>query len=63
MAIRAFTPADTGAWATIQSTVTGQPISAEALLADEARRNPAHFSRRWVFDRAGEVLVGHLPRV
>lgn len=61
MAIRAFTPADAEAWAAIQGAVMGQPISAEALLGDEARRNPAHFSRRWVFDDAGEVLgVAHL---
>lgn len=60
-AIRAFTPADAGAWATLQSTVTGQPISDEALLADEARRSPAHFSRRWVLEESGAVAgIAHL---
>jgi GNAT superfamily N-acetyltransferase len=60
-AVRAFTPADAEAWATIQSAVTGQPISAEALLTDEARRNPAHFSRRWVVEDSGTVVgIAHL---
>ncbi|ANE42811.1 GNAT family N-acetyltransferase [Deinococcus puniceus] len=61
MAIRAFRPADAEAWAAIQNAGLGQPMTAEALLADEARRNPAHFSRRWVFEGTGEVLgVAHL---
>lgn len=61
MTTRIFTPADAEAWAAIQSVSTGQPTTAEALLADEARRSPAHFSRRWVWEEAGVVLgVAHL---
>ncbi|MDB5044170.1 MAG: hypothetical protein JWQ08_220 [Deinococcus sp.] len=61
MTIRTFAATDAEAWAAVQTLVTGQPISAEALLADEARRNPAQFSRRWVLEEAGDVIgVAHL---
>ncbi|MFB9990572.1 GNAT family N-acetyltransferase [Deinococcus oregonensis] len=61
MPTRPFRAADAGAWAALQSAGTGQPITAEALLADEARRHPPHFSRRWVQEESGHVVgVAHL---
>lgn len=58
--IRPYRDEDAPAWAALVTAVTGHPLTAEGVRAEDARRDPTHFSRRWVAQEAGEVRGGAL---
>ena len=57
MSLRAFTPADAPAWAALTNAALVQQTTPERLLEEDARRDPAEPSRRWVWE-GGDGLAG-----
>lgn len=56
--IRPFVGADAPAWVGLSNLVLGRATTAEAFEAEEARRDPAKLSRRWVWESGGELRGG-----
>lgn len=54
--IRPFAASDVSAWVDLTNVVLGrQAVTVESFQAEEARRDPAHLSRRWVAETGGGV--------
>ncbi|GMA17260.1 GNAT family N-acetyltransferase [Deinococcus metallilatus] len=61
MSVRPFTAADLPAWVALSNLVLERNVPLEAVQAEDARRDPARFSRRWVVEEGGEVRgLAHL---
>lgn len=59
--VRPYTAADAPAWVGLSNLVLGRQVPIEAFQAEEKRRAPAQFSRRWVVETGGEVQgLAHL---
>lgn len=59
--VRPFTAADAPGWVALSNLVLGRAVPVEAFEAEEKRRDPAQFSRRWVVESGGEVQgLAHL---
>lgn len=56
--IRPFAPADAPGWVALSNLLLGRAVTLEAFQAEEARRDPAKLSRRWVWESGGEVWGG-----
>lgn len=56
--IRPFAAVDAPAWVTLSNLVLSRTTTVESFQAEEARRDPARLSRRWVWENGGELRGG-----
>ncbi|WP_019588449.1 GNAT family N-acetyltransferase [Deinococcus apachensis] len=56
--VRGYTAADAPAWVALSNLILGRSVTVESFQAEEARRNPTQFSRRWVVGEGEELRGG-----
>lgn len=55
---RPFAETDIPAWVALSNLILGRSVTVESFQAEEARRDPAQVSRRWVVESGGELRGG-----